>query len=75
MEFGRDSQEILNGCHETAKGHIPVIEDMVRCVKQGTRPEVDGERGESLCKLSWLFMNLPERKEWLKFHKFYKKSR
>ena len=27
------------------KGHIPVIEDMVRSVRENTRPAVDGEEG------------------------------
>jgi len=50
-DLAEDDQEISKSCYGTARGHIPVIEDMVRCIKEGTSPRVDGEAGRKSLQL------------------------
>ncbi|MGI6685266.1 MAG: Gfo/Idh/MocA family protein [Bacillota bacterium] len=53
--FAEGGQEILKRSSEEPKGHIPVIEDMVRCIREGTRPAVDGVAGRKSLQIVLAF--------------------
>lgn len=53
--FAEDTSEILRSNNEKIKGHIPVIEDMVECIRQGKRPAVDGEAGRKSLQIVLAF--------------------
>jgi len=66
-DFAEDFQGMLSRSNEESKGHIPVIEDMVRCVKHGIKPIVDGVEGRKSLRIVLAFHESARTKKIINF--------